>query len=82
MFQDCDTLLKLLIYLHLCGSVSVIDVFLYEFSLNRYFLLCQVRLVSDQFPIEVMLKSSAHFLQSTLMLISISVIVCSFLPTL
>lgn len=44
----------------------------------------QVRELSDHFPIEVMLKSSAHLLQalSHLTFIAISVIVCSCLPAL
>lgn len=45
---------------------------------------CQVLELSDHLPVEVKLKSSAHLLQATplLILISVSVIVCSFLSAL
>ncbi|TNM86515.1 hypothetical protein fugu_006745 [Takifugu bimaculatus] len=56
------------------------------FNVNKAFKLHRdmVRALSDHFPIEVMLKSSAHLLQalSHLTLIGISVIVCSCLPAL
>lgn len=48
------------------------------------FVVYQVLAISDHFPIEVVLKSSAHLLQATtlLALVSVSAIVCSFLPAL